>query len=253
MKIKFLGIITIILLIAAGSVMAAKPNKQCNTIQSGQIHYPSDYYLGDKPITTGFDEYGWNYQAHSFEGYFANYAFDAFGLPPYEGNEEAYYQRLVDEGFASNINEAMNFMYGDYFRSFFWINRDISYSLKWNDEYKSNKDCNGDGLIDFTDRYSNVSYFVGTGAWITEKQRGTYFDDSGKKCSFIYFAKHIAVPKNAYEENDEWYTVGNQLIGPSVYLGYGLATIQQVINDSCGGCHGIYYKTQISPGLGYWK
>lgn len=59
-----------ILLLATTSVpaLAAKSN-QCATIQDGTIIDAK----GD-PISTGYDKYGYNYQAHMFNGYYDNYA-----------------------------------------------------------------------------------------------------------------------------------------------------------------------------------
>lgn len=79
MKKIILGAIVIVLL--AGIVMAAKPTlfdsngmeigwakTACTTIQSGELLTSTG-----ETITTGFDEYGYNYQAHQYIGLYGNY------------------------------------------------------------------------------------------------------------------------------------------------------------------------------------
>lgn len=43
--------------------------------------------------------------------------------------------------------------------------------MKWNDAWLSNKDCNGDGLLD---RHLGYLTYIGSGAWLTNHQSGTY-------------------------------------------------------------------------------
>ncbi|HUV71927.1 MAG TPA: hypothetical protein VMW25_02875, partial [Clostridia bacterium] len=73
-----------VLLAVAAPVQAAKPtefdaignekgwekiNSSCNTIESGLINDSAG-----NPITLGYDQYGYNYQAHMFNGYADNYS-----------------------------------------------------------------------------------------------------------------------------------------------------------------------------------
>ena len=62
----------------------------CSSIQSGEIVYPIDHYLVGQSLSTGYDIFGYNYQAHIFKGFYANLYTGMIGLPPYEGQDEAY-------------------------------------------------------------------------------------------------------------------------------------------------------------------
>jgi hypothetical protein len=119
--------VTLLLTLAAVPVMAEKGGKNCDcvTIQDGTLLASN----GD-PITTGFDEYGYNYQAHQYIGYYGNYQ-----RPP----------EPVDWGYRL--------------------------MMKWNDAWLSNKDCDGDGLLD---RHYGFDSYIGSGAWLTNHQSGTY-------------------------------------------------------------------------------
>jgi len=63
--IAFIAIVVIML--SAG--LSAKEKLDCATIQSGTI-----VDSAGNPITVGFDEYGYNYQAHMFNGFYDNYS-----------------------------------------------------------------------------------------------------------------------------------------------------------------------------------
>lgn len=76
----------------------------CTTIQSGEL-LRSDGVV----ITTGYDEWGYNYQARLFNGKYCDSYRDA-----------AWCQE--------------------------W--KDVELSMKWNDAWLSNKDCDNDGLLD---------------------------------------------------------------------------------------------------------
>lgn len=63
------------ILLSAASVLAAKPvdvpkgpPTECTTIQSGELLASTG-----EPLSTGFDEFGYNYQAHQYIGYYGNY------------------------------------------------------------------------------------------------------------------------------------------------------------------------------------
>ena len=77
---------------------------ECTTIQSGELH-ASDGSL----IETGFDQWGYNYQAHIFNGMYCDAYRNAEWCQP-------------------------------------WI--DDYLMMKWNDAWLSNQDCDGDKLLD---------------------------------------------------------------------------------------------------------
>ena len=88
-------------LIVAG--MCAQTAVACNTIQSGAI---TD--TAGNPVRLGFDKYGYNYQAHIFNGLYENFSRPA--EPVTESN--------------------------------------VTLQMKWSDTWLSNKDCNTDGKLD---------------------------------------------------------------------------------------------------------
>ncbi|HER23563.1 MAG TPA: hypothetical protein ENO17_00635 [Candidatus Atribacteria bacterium] len=108
----------------------AKPT-ECTTIQSGTL-LTSD----DEVITTGYDKWGYNYQALMFNGY-----------------------------------------YCDSYRDAAWCQewKDVGLIMKWNDAWLSNKDCDGDGLLD---RHYGSPTYIGSGAWLTNHQWGSYNENS---------------------------------------------------------------------------
>ncbi len=85
---------TILILLAAVLLISptalAKPKKDIGTITKGDIEYSAGHYLAGDPIPTGYDPYGYNYQAHIFKGSYFNAYAGAAGYPPYTGDDEAY-------------------------------------------------------------------------------------------------------------------------------------------------------------------
>ncbi len=81
------------------SVAFAAFTGDATRIKDGILTYSTGHYLEDKPIPLGFDDYGYNYQAHLFNSYYPNAYLGRDGYPPFEGDLEAYNQRLIDEGY----------------------------------------------------------------------------------------------------------------------------------------------------------
>lgn len=113
--------------------LSAKTNK-CTTIQSGSL---SD--SAGETINVGYDEWGYNYQAMMFNGYYCDSYRDAAWCQAY---------------------------------------KDIELSMKWNEAWLSNQDCDGDGKLD---RHYGFDSYIGSGAWLTNHQKGvyTYWDVKG--------------------------------------------------------------------------
>lgn len=97
-------IVISVLLISVGVAMAGKPEKTCTTIQSGSL-LASDGSV----ITTGFDKWGYNYQAEMFNGKYCDAYRDATWCQPY---------------------------------------KDDNLMMKWNNAWLSNSDCDDDDLLD---------------------------------------------------------------------------------------------------------
>jgi hypothetical protein len=181
--------------------VSAKADK-CTTIQSGEITHSN----GDV-IETGYDEWGYNYQARLFNGYYCDSYRDAAWCQDY---------------------------------------KEIELSMKWNDAWISNQDCDGDGLLD---RHYGFSSYRGSGAWLTNHQKGTYIDEAGKKCNWTYFNKIVAAPLDATTSNGIWYNAKGDEIGPAIWGDF--AIIQEVSNDPCDGLkNGKQYGSPVGPGFG---
>ena len=158
-------------------------------------------------INVGYDSWGYNYQARLFNGFYCDSYRDAVWCQPY---------------------------------------KDIELMMKWNDAWLSNKDCDGDGLLD---RHFGYDSYIGSGAWLTNHQSG-WVEVNGKMRKWTYFVKIVAAPEDAYTENGFWYAADGIEIGPVIWGAF--ATIQQVSNDPSAGEHGILYKSPSGPGLGKW-
>ncbi|UCG46759.1 MAG: hypothetical protein JSU94_14790 [Phycisphaerales bacterium] len=214
----------------------------CQTIQSGTILYSPGHYLAGEPLITGHDVFGYNYQAHKFNGSYYNY--NTAGLPPYEGDDDVYYQRLVDEGFAGTIDEATALMAAKPT----WAYRAVDLIMKWNDAWLSNKDCDGDGKLD---RYFGFPSYLGSGAWLTNHMSGSYeieINGKSKTAHWNYFVKIVAAPIDATLNNQVWYNSTGVQIGPAIWGSF--AEIQTVENDPFAGIHGKQYGSPASPGFG---
>jgi len=175
--------------------------KDCTRIQDGVLVHSSGELL-----TVGFDDWGYNYQARLFNGYYC----DAY-------RDAAWCQEFKED----------------------------SLSMKWNDAWLSNKDCDGDGVLD---RHLGFETYIGSGAWLTNHQSGDYEDGEGNLCKWNYFVKIIAVPLDASAVDGNWYTSDGELIGPEIWGAF--AIIQEVLNDHCAGDHGLQFVSPVGPGLG---
>jgi hypothetical protein len=218
----------------AAPVMAGKPS-DCTRIQDGVLTYSAGHYLAGEPLTIGYDIFGYNYQAHLFNGSYANAYLGRYGFPPYDGDDESYLAANPDAEY-----------------TWVWPYRDVCLNMKWNDAWLSNKDCDDDGALD---RHYGFPGYIGSGAWLTNHQWG--YNDDGTK--WTYFVKIVAAPDDAYvvnfgtEEDPDliWFTADDTEIGPVIWGSF--AIIQQVINDKVTGDHGLYYRSPASAGFGFYQ
>jgi len=201
--IVVLGCLALIFAFSTPGMAKSKKGEECTTIQSGELETTDG-----RVIVPGYDEWGYNYQAHLFNG-----------------------------------------MYCDSYRDAEWCQeyKDVKLSMKWNDAWISNKDCDGDGLLD---RHFGFDTYIGSGAWLTNHQSGTYTNGEGVVCSWVYFVKIVAVPADAYvgDNGVVWYTADGEVIGPIIWGQF--AIIQQIENDACAALHGVQYLSPVGPGLG---
>ena len=199
-----------LVLVFSSSVIAGKggvkgSNKDgCTTIQDGTL-LTSDGFV----IFPGYDQWGYNYQAHMFNG-----------------------------------------GYCDSYRDAAWCQvwKDVELLMKWNDAWLSNKDCDGDSLLD---RHYGFSSYIGSGAWLTNHMSGTYLDGDGNECKWVYFVKIVAVPADANKVAGIWYAADGAEIGPDIWGTF--AIVQSIYNDPCAGDHGVDYLSPVGPGFGKFK
>lgn len=127
-------------------VHAAKPTA-CTNIQSGLLHDSLN-----NTLVTGYDIYGYNYQAHMFNG-------------TYDSSD-----RVLDGKYFGST--------GDY------VNDRLS--MKWSDAWLANVDCNGDGLLD-RGLINGTSDGISKG-WLTNHVEGEYTTVDGEQ-HYTYFSK----------------------------------------------------------------
>ena len=149
--ISFTTILVFALLAFAGTAFAGKP-ASCATIQGGTITDSAG-----NPIQNGYDQFGYNYQAHMFNG-------------TYDSSD-----RTIDGKYWGST--------GDYV--------DDSLIMKWSDAWLSNVDCNGDNKLD----RGLVDGVVGGTSlgWLTNQNEGDYDSDGNgtQDAHYTYFAKIV--------------------------------------------------------------
>lgn len=181
-------------------------NSGCASIPSGQLQASTG-----ETLMPGYDVWGYNYQAHMFNGAYCDF------------------QRSAS--FAEVCRDV-------------WGYGDVELIMKWNDAWLSNKSCDGDALLDR--RYPDPGY-IGSGAWITNHMEGSYEGSDGA-CHFTYFVKIVAAPADATEVGGVWYAVDGTEIGPDIWGAF--AVVQEVANDACAQQHGLQYLSPYSAGFG---
>jgi hypothetical protein len=196
-------LVGIIIVLALLWAPGAEAGTTCTTIQSGTL-LASDGSV----ITTGYDQWGYNYQAHMFNGFYCDAYRDAAWCQP-------------------------------------WAEDHLS--MKWNDAWLSNEDCDGDGKLD---RHYGFPSYIGSPAWLTNHMYGTY-EDNGATCEWDYFTKIVAVPNDATLNAGYWYNSDGDLIGPMIWGEF--ATIQEVYNDPCAGYEGLQFLSEASAGFGFFN
>jgi len=201
--------------------------------------------LAPQALKPGFDAFGYNYQARLFSGSYANVYLGRYGFPPYTGDDASYLAANPTVTTNGNVSWA-------------WPFRRDTVSMKWNDAWLSNKDCDGDGALD---RHFGFSSYIGSGAWLTNHQSGdTSSIDGSDIPHWTYFTKIVAAPTNAtsvacssnpWEAGPCWYTTDGSEIGYGIWGEF--AVIQEVYNDPGAGAHGILYKSPTNPSWGIYK
>ncbi|MBI4589405.1 MAG: hypothetical protein HY725_11245 [Candidatus Rokubacteria bacterium] len=142
--------------LVALSLLIASPRQihpsTCATIRDGTI-----IDSAGNPVVLGFDQFGYNYQAHLFVG-----TYDSV-------------DRNIDGTFWGQT--------GDYV--------DDELIMKWSDDWLANKDCDGDGKLD---RGIPGAYGVSRG-WLTNDVNGDYDSDGNlsQDAHYTWFVKIVWV------------------------------------------------------------
>jgi len=156
------------LAVSLGFVIADKPDKfdsqgneigwasaheGCTRIQDGTL-----VGADGCDLVLGYNQWGYNYQAHMFNGMWCDYH------PTYRP-DGANYQWCLD-------NMA-----------------DVELMMKWSDAWLSNTDCEGeDNLLD---RHFGFPSYIGSGAWLTNHERGSYLGNWGVSGDWVVLANNV--------------------------------------------------------------
>ena len=199
------AILAIICVLSLCVGRAVAKEADCTTIPEGRIADSRG-----NPVAIGYDEYGYDYQKHVFDGRYC----DADRVKGDQGDEPC----------------------------------DVKLVMKWNNAWMSNKSCDGDRLLD---RHFGHDSYVGSGAWLTNHQSGTYIGDDGKEHKWTYFVKIAAVPTDAtLSDGVVWFDKNGNEIGLAIWGVFVI--IQEVFNDPCLAEHDILYKSPVWAGFGNW-
>ena len=152
MKIaRIVSVLAVILFLTAPAPAVEPPD--CTKIRDGVI-----LDSAGQPVVLGYDQYGYNYQAHMFNG-----TYDSV-------------DRKLDGKYWGAT--------GDYVND--------SLIMKWSDDWISNVDCNGDLKLDRgLDPKTGISTGISRG-WTTNQVEGDYIW-GGDSHHYTYFAKIIFV------------------------------------------------------------
>lgn len=225
--------------LALAAVMATSvAQATCTTIQDGTLNYSASAKTGGQPFKLGVDAYGYNYQAHSFNGSLFNSYANSAGFAPYEGDDNSYLN--------ANVGAEKHWA---------WEYRNINLAMKWNDAWLSNKDCDGDGKLD---RHYGFGNYIGSGAWLTNHESWTVTTDEGKDRPANDFIKIVAIPAGAQFNPESSYFGEGTVSVNGVEMGdviWGeFAVIQYILNDPSSPTDPrVRMKSQINAGFGSWK
>lgn len=142
MKNSVVGLMLLCGLAWSGSAEA----QTCAKIQSGAL-----VDVNSNPITVGYDKYGYNYQAHIFNGLYENYSRPG---------------TVVTEGTENLV-------------------------MKWSDDWLANLDCNGDNKLDRgLNSKTGISTGASMG-WVTNHFEGDYEGSDLELHHYTYFVKIV--------------------------------------------------------------
>jgi len=184
----------------------------------------------NNPKYTGFNEFGYNWQAHHFNGILINAVFGDFidengnpamGMDPYTGDDEAY---LAAYPFLSDPSYAM-----------FWSFRNINLVMHWNKTLISDLGVYPDSWFD-------------SNGWITFHYSGTV-----ENKNWSQFQKLVAARSSDELRGYTWYDQdGNELGYASDWSDLIIVQIRSTGEPPFPFMPGSY-NSPVSPGLGKYK
>lgn len=165
------------------------------------VFYPEYHALSGNQLLPGPDPYGYDYREHSYRGFFSNRDLGSRGIAPVEADG-------------------------------------VRLKMRWNDSWLSNKDRDGDGMLD---RHAGLPNYRGSGAWLTVHLEGK---EAGK--TWEYVMKAAAVPRHALWENGRW-KADSEILGPAIWGCF--AVIMEFSTGSGSRKYTSEFKRRF-PGLG---
>jgi hypothetical protein len=206
------NIVWIIVCCILVTALGAKPKNDCKTIQSGEL-----VDTKGNTIILGYDQWGYNYQAHMFNGFYGNYLRP--DTPVTEGDKlemkwnDAWLSNMSCDG--DNLLDR-HYGFASYIGSGAWLTNHQS------GEYEE------DGR---TYKWNCFVKIVAVPADATlEALPEPWVDSDGSTYANM------------------WYAADGTEIGPEIWGEF--AIVQEVYNDQGTGDHGLYYKSPASPGFG---
>lgn len=172
------------------TIVAFAPSARAHGARCARIVDGTITTASGETISLGFDEYGYNYQARYFQGSYCDAS---------RGGE-------CDPAYA-----------------------DVRLTMKWNDAWLSNQDCDGDDLLD---RHPGFTSYRGSHAWLTNDMRGSYELD-GARCYYHQRTIFVAAPLDAELVDDVWYDADGEELGPMIWNDF--IVVERRLRDSCGG------------------
>lgn len=151
-------LLVVLCFVISGPIFA----QQCAKIQNGGI-----IDAKGSPVTVGYDKYGYNYQAHIFNGLYPNYS-------------------RPDVVVTSGTEKLV---------------------MKWSDDWLANVDCTGDSKLDrgLNAKTGAVAGF--SMGWVTNHFEGDYLGSDGEYHHYTYFAKIVYVGAPPASGPDPWASV----------------------------------------------
>lgn len=168
------------------------------------------------------DEWGYNYQANMFNGWYWNN----------QRPDPAYTKDTIGEA-PSETQLIMK-----------WSDEWMTTKCGLTDEGKAKRGCDKDCVC------TGSSGVVG--AWLTNHQWGSYEQDE-KTCKWQYFVKIAHPGDDAYKDSGMWYTDDTKETEIGTVLWGAYARILQISNDKCADEHGVLNNWEAPTGFGFYN